>query len=105
VPGVNRKTAVAIDDCAAFILAARKGRSVITTTNITNTDVDLGRYLGGEDMRHFCRRHGLSGLELLPYGGLGGGTIPPELIRGVHLTYHNCWVDYWNGNAAGVEAE
>ncbi len=56
-------------------------------------------------MRHFCRRHGLSGLELLPYGGLGGGTIPPELIRGVHLTYHNCWVDYWNGNAAGVEAE
>jgi hypothetical protein len=24
-------------------------------------------------MRHFCRRHGLSGLELLPYGGRGGG--------------------------------
>jgi sugar phosphate isomerase/epimerase len=74
-------------------------------TNITNTVMDLDRYKDGEDLRGFCRQFGLDGLELLPFGELGRGYIPKELISGLHLTYFNCWVDYWKGNLKGIETE
>jgi hypothetical protein len=74
-------------------------------TNITNTQSDMERYLDGEDLRGLCRAHRLDGFELLPVDGNILSIIPPDLISGIHLSYYNCWVDYWNKNEAGVISE
>jgi hypothetical protein len=44
----------------------------------------------------------LDGLELLPYEENTLGIIPTDMIVGVHLSYYSSWVDFWNGNEAGV---
>jgi hypothetical protein len=78
---------------------------MIITTNITNTSYDMERFTDGDDIQVFCRKHRLHGLELLPYGENTLGTVPADLVVGVHLSYYNCWVDFWNGNESGVLAE
>jgi sugar phosphate isomerase/epimerase len=75
------------------------------TTNKTNTDYDTERYTDGDDVRHYCRKHRLDGLELLPYGENTLGVVPADLVVGVHLSFYNCWVDFWTGNETGVLAE
>ena len=78
---------------------------MLILTNITNTVMDLDRYKDSEDLRSFCTVNNLDGFELLPFMELGHSYIPKELIKGIHLTYFNCWVDYWNGNTEGIKAE
>ncbi len=56
-------------------------------------------------MVSFCKKMGLDGFELFPFCGNTLETLPRELVRGVHLAFHNCWVDFWNGNEAGVLRE
>jgi len=78
---------------------------VRVTTNITNTSHDLQRFKDGEDIKSFCQKHHLDGLELLPFEENSHGILPAEMILGIHLSYHNCWIDFWNGNEAGVLSE
>jgi sugar phosphate isomerase/epimerase len=78
---------------------------MLIMTNITNSPSDTERFTDGEDIRAFCREHRLDGLELLPVGVNDPGIIPADRIVGLHLSYYSCWVDYWNGNVAGVTAE
>lgn len=73
--------------------------------NITNSIYDLERFADESDLRSFCKKHGLNGLELLTVEDLSLGIIPSDLVTGVHLSYYNCWVDFWNGNEARVLAE
>jgi sugar phosphate isomerase/epimerase len=73
--------------------------------NITNTSHDLERYKDEEDIRQYCRAHSIDGLELLPIDGNFLGIIPKEAVLGLHLTYHNAWVDFWNGEEEGVLSE
>ncbi len=73
--------------------------------NITNTETDMERFSDGEDIKEFCRAHGLSGLELLPVDGNTLSKIPEGAAIGLHLSYYNCWVDFWNGNEQGILAE
>jgi hypothetical protein len=75
------------------------------TTNITNTSFDTERFTDGDDVRRFCNRHNLNGLELMPCGENTLGIVPADCLVGVHLSFHNSWVDFWNGNEAGVLAE
>lgn len=75
------------------------------TTNITNTSFDTERFTDADDVRCFCEKHCLNGLELLPFGENTLGVIPADTIVGVHLSYYNCWVDFWNNNEDGVLAE
>ncbi len=73
--------------------------------NITNTEIDTDRFSDGEDIRGFCRTHGLDGLELLPADGNMLGKIPADLVTGLHLSYYSCWVDFWNGDEEGILSE
>jgi sugar phosphate isomerase/epimerase len=65
----------------------------------------MERYSDCNDIRRFCRKHRLDGLELLPYGNNTLGVIPADMVVGVHLSFFNSWVDFWNRNEAGVLAE
>jgi hypothetical protein len=75
------------------------------TTNITNTSFDMERFTDGDDIRTFCGKYRLDGLELLPYGENTRGIIPADMIVGVHLSYYSFWVDFWRNEEAGVLAE
>jgi len=75
------------------------------TTNITNTYFDVGRFKGDDDVRDFCRRHRLDGFELLPYEVNTLGVVPADMVVGVHLSYCNCWVDFWTGNLDDILEE
>ncbi len=65
----------------------------------------MERFSDGDDIRDFCRRHRLDGLELLPYGENSIGKIPADLVFSVHLSSYNHWVDFWNGKEEGVLEE
>lgn len=73
--------------------------------NITNTSDDMERFQDGEDIRHFCQKHRINGMELLPVDGNTLGIIPDDLVIGVHLSYYNSWVDFWNNNEVGILSE
>ncbi|HHU06100.1 MAG TPA: TIM barrel protein [Clostridiales bacterium] len=75
------------------------------TTNITNTYFDVDRFTGEDDVRDFCRRHRLDGFELLPYEVNTLGVVPDDMVVGVHLSYYNCWVDFWTGNLVEILEE
>ena len=75
------------------------------TTNITNTYFDLDRFKNYDDVRDFCRRHRLDGFELLAYGENSLGAVPADMVVGLHLSYYNCWVDFWNGKIDDILEE
>ncbi|MBQ3078659.1 MAG: TIM barrel protein [Clostridia bacterium] len=78
---------------------------MLTLTNITNTVWDLERYSGKEDACTFLDAFRLDGFEMMPYGENSLGFLPKERVRGVHLGYFPCWVDFYNGNEEGVIRE
>ena len=78
---------------------------MLITTNFTNTGEDVGRYRDGDDLRGFCRAHGLDGLELMPVGDLALRGIPAELVVGVHLSFPGSWYDFWVGDEAALLRE
>lgn len=78
---------------------------MLITTNTTNTIWDLERYKDSEDMVNFCNQQGLDGFEILFYGDFDLRWIPAEKIKGLHLSYYNAWVDFWNNNEAGIIEE
>lgn len=76
------------------------------TINITDTDMDLNRYAGPEDLQSFLRENRLDGLEFMPCMG----TVLPEGwkdedVVGVHLMYYHCWLDFWLGNTDALDRE
>lgn len=73
--------------------------------NLTTCDYDMARYDGADDLRRFTRALGLDGIEVLPVGGDSLGAIPPELAKGVHLSYFNSWLDAYMGDAEAVRRE
>jgi len=83
----------------------RKRQKMIISTNITNTESDVERFGGESDVRAFCLKHRLDGFELLPYFENTLGVVPEDLVSGVHLSYYNAWVDFWNGDTAAVIEE
>lgn len=78
---------------------------MLKLTNLSNAEYDLARFEGAEDMRAFCAAYELDGFELLPWAGEQLFVVPAGIVRGVHLLYYPCFVDYWNGNEEGVLAE
>ena len=76
------------------------------TINMTDTDMDLDRYAGPEDLRSFLKANRLDGLEFMPCMG----TVLPEGwkkedVVGIHLMYYHCWLDFWKGNAEALDRE
>ena len=78
---------------------------MLETFNITNTEYDLNRFSGADDLEKYLARYGLDGVELMPVGQFSAGYIPKDRIIGVHLDYHPCWVDFWRGDEAAVVKE
>jgi sugar phosphate isomerase/epimerase len=83
----------------------KEPQTMKVTTNITNTICDLERFSDENDIRAFCKSFALDGFELLPYGENTLGVVPAELLVGIHLSFDNCWVDFWHGDEAGVFSE
>ena len=74
--------------------------------NITDTNMDLDRFSGREDLRQFYRSRGIDGLELMPCMGTElPSTIAPEDVIGIHLKYFPCWVEFWRGNEEALKEE
>ena len=79
---------------------------MLTSTNITNTDMDLERYRDADDLRRFLDDFGLDGLELLPMvGDWALYRLPPERITGIHLPFYTSWLDLWRGDEAALLKE
>ena len=78
---------------------------MIHSFNFTNVDDELERFRGAEDMRHFAKAHGCSGIELQMYQDPGNSWLTEGLVQGVHLSFWNNWMDLWTGNEGGLLEE
>ncbi len=73
--------------------------------NMTDSRWDEERFRDGKDLEAYVRKLGLDGIELLHCAGGDPSFFPSGLIQGVHIRYRNDWLDLWQGNWKGLEAE
>lgn len=74
--------------------------------NICLHDSDLDRYESREDLRNYCRKYGLDGLEVLDCGTEDKkGLITPEDVIGFHLLFFPCWYCLWSGDTDTILEE
>ncbi|MCH1982750.1 TIM barrel protein [Ruminococcus sp. OA3] len=73
--------------------------------NFTNIDDELERFGGAEDMSRFALAHGCSGIELQMYQDPRETWMDKNLVKGIHLSFWNNWMDLWLGNESGLLEE
>ena len=78
---------------------------MIRTTNFNNSREDMARYAGAEDIRSFCRRYHLDGLEYMRIPDCPEEEIPMELVKGIHLSSFQNWMDLWRGDEEALLRE
>lgn len=78
---------------------------MIRTFNFANIDDELAHFDSESDMRQFAKQHGCDGIELQVFQEMEGTYLTPDLVQGIHLSFYNCWMDFWTGNKAGLIEE
>lgn len=65
----------------------------------------LQEYESSEDLNDFYTRLGCQGLEIIDCNDDPRGIVHPEAVKGLHLSFQACWLDFWRGNLDAVLAE
>ena len=78
---------------------------MITTFNFANIDEELEHFRDARDMRTFARKHGCDGIELQIFQDIEDTYLEDDMIQGIHLSFYNCWMDFWLENEKGLQNE
>lgn len=74
--------------------------------NFSNYSSDVGLIdQNPEVLRMFLNHHHLDGMEMLLYGLWDHRLHRKEWVRGVHLRFWPCWLDFWRQNQQALLAE
>ncbi|AOH47645.1 xylose isomerase [Selenomonas sp. oral taxon 920] len=80
---------------------------MLTLTNLSNADCDVENVLENDTdaIPAIMREHELDGIEFMICGPWDRVMHPPQYIKGVHLLFWPCWLDFWRGNRAALMEE
>ena len=80
---------------------------MLELTNLSNADCDVEKVLENDAgiIPAIVREHGLDGIEFMICGPWDRVMHPPQYIKGVHLLFWPCWLDFWRGNRAVLLSE
>ena len=80
---------------------------MLELTNLSNADCDVENILrnDADAVPAIVREHGLDGIEFMICGPWDRAMHPPQYIKGVHLLFWPCWLDFWQGNREILLAE
>ena len=80
---------------------------MLTLTNLSNADCDVENVLENDTdaIPAIMREHELDGIEFMICGPWDRVMHPPQYIKGVHLLFWPCWLDFWRGNHAALMEE
>ena len=80
---------------------------MLELTNLSNADCDVEKVLENDagTIPAIVREHGLDGIEFMICGPWDRVMHPPQYIKGVHLLFWPCWLDFWRGNRAVLLSE
>ena len=80
---------------------------MLELTNLSNADCDVENILqnDADAVPAIVREHGLDGIEFMICGPWDRVMHPPQYIKGVHLLFWPCWLDFWQGNREILLAE
>lgn len=74
-----------------------------TIFNLTTSPDDLNRFANQGELLSML--DGFDGLELMCFEDDVGGIIPRERVIGLHMSSFPYWLDFWNGDEAGLLKE
>ena len=77
---------------------------MLELTNLSNADCDVEKVLENDagTIPAIVREHGLDGIEFMICGPWDRVMHPPQYIKGVHLLFWPCWLDFSRGSAFGI---
>lgn len=80
---------------------------MLELTNLSNADCDVEKVLENDagTIPAIVREHGLDGIEFMICGPWDRVMHPPQYIKGVHLLFWPCWLDFWRGKRAVLLSE
>ena len=80
---------------------------MLTLTNLSNADCDVENVLQNrtDTLPTLLYTHMLDGIEFMICGPWDRVMHPPQYIKGVHLLFWPCWLDFWRGNHAALMEE
>ena len=55
----------------------------------------MARYEEKDDIRRFCIKNHLDGMEYMRIPQCPEDKVPMELIQGIHLSSYQSWMDLW----------
>ena len=80
---------------------------MLTLTNLSNADCDVENVLQNraDTLPTLLYTYMLDGIEFMICGPWDRVMHPPQYIKGVHLLFWPCWLDFWRGNNAALMEE
>jgi hypothetical protein len=65
----------------------------------------LSEYENAEDLAQFLSELRCEGLEIIRCDEDTRRIIRPSMVKGLHLPFHNCWLDFWRGDQTALTEE
>ena len=80
---------------------------MVQLINVSSADCDICNLPGGtpQGVESLLQCYGLDGIEFMICGPWDRVMHPPQYIKGVHLLFWPCWLDFWRGNRAVLLSE
>jgi len=76
-----------------------------TKFEVTKEHQEFEYFKSQDDIRTFAKAHGCDGIELQIIEPIEESFLQASFIKGIHLSFYNCFMDFWLGNEANLIKE